>query len=117
MKREGREVWAERVRRLVESGLTAKEFAAQLNVNASTLSGWKWKLREGGELSTGVIKPRSSPRFVELVAAQVQGDVASSVQAGAEPFELLLGNGLRVRVPARFDVQALRALVSALEVR
>jgi DNA-binding transcriptional regulator YiaG len=38
--------WAKRVERWQDSGLTAKEFAAELNVNAGTLSYWKYKLRK-----------------------------------------------------------------------
>lgn len=42
MSRSAREVWEERVRRLGESDLTIGEFAAELGINAHTLSYWKW---------------------------------------------------------------------------
>ena len=44
MARDAREVWAKRVEQLADSGLTAKEFAAEIGVNANTLAGWKWRL-------------------------------------------------------------------------
>src|SRR5688572_27597837 len=42
--RVAREEWAKRVERWCESGLTAAEFAAELGINARTLTYWKWVL-------------------------------------------------------------------------
>src|SRR5690349_21110962 len=55
MAREAREVWAKRVERLADSGLTAKEYAAEIGVNANTLAGWRWRLRGGrdGDAAAG----------------------------------------------------------------
>jgi hypothetical protein len=39
MARDTRTVGAKRVERLADSGLTAKEFAAEIGVNANTLAG------------------------------------------------------------------------------
>ena len=54
----GRAVWAKRVERWKESGLTAKEFATEIGVNPRTLSHWKWMLSKGerGREKTGVKK-------------------------------------------------------------
>jgi transposase-like protein len=71
MTRENREVWAKRVERLGDSGLTAKEFAAEIGVNANTLAGWKWRLgsREGGdEPRRG--QARRGPAVLGIVATQ-----------------------------------------------
>jgi hypothetical protein len=46
MARVSREVWAKRVERWKDSGLSAKEFAAELDVSPNTLTFWKWKLRK-----------------------------------------------------------------------
>jgi transposase len=46
MERANREVWAKRVERWQDSGLTAKEFAAELDVSANSLTFWRWKLRQ-----------------------------------------------------------------------
>lgn len=40
----GRELWAQRVRRLEERELTTAEFAAELGINPRTLTDWKWRL-------------------------------------------------------------------------
>lgn len=36
--------WQKRVERWRDSGLSAKEFAAETGLKASTLSYWKWRL-------------------------------------------------------------------------
>ena len=121
MKREGREVWEQRVRRLAESGLTAREFAAELGVNVHTLNAWKWKLGSGGDgvgapAESSRSRPESAARFIEVVPSRSMRSPGDA-EAAPEPFELVLRDGVRVRVPARFDAQALRALVAALEAR
>ena len=44
MARASREIWAKRVERWKDSGLSAKEFAAELDVSPKSLMFWKWKL-------------------------------------------------------------------------
>jgi hypothetical protein len=116
MKREGREIWEQRVRRQAESGLTAKEFASRLGVNVHTLNAWKWKL--GGVVGMSAEASRSRPespaRFIEVVPPRATRSPGQA-EDGLEPFEVVLRDGVRVRVPARFDAQALRTLVAALE--
>lgn len=117
MARETREVWVKRVGRWRDSGLTLKEFAAEIGVNANTLAGWRWRLgNEGGDAQASRV-----PRFLEIVAPAEDGDrsttPASAMQPAAEPFELILSGGQRVRVPVQFDGPALRRLVDALEAR
>ena len=53
------EVWAMRVEPLVDSGSTAKEFAAEIGVNANTLTGWRWRLGRRRK-ETGSASPTSS---------------------------------------------------------
>lgn len=122
MERESREVWAKRVERLSDSGLTLKEFAAEIGVNANTLAGWRWRIQRA-KVDGGAPRARSAaPPFLEIVAASAEetgpehrDEVATSVPA--EPFELVLRAGHRVRVPVQFDPAALRRLVDALEAR
>ncbi|MGO9837885.1 MAG: IS66 family insertion sequence element accessory protein TnpA [Polyangiaceae bacterium] len=111
MDRESRETWAKRVERWKDSGLTAKEYAAELGVNAHSLSWWKWRLSSApGESGR---RPRKARRpdtaapltFVELPAAS------------AEPLEVVLPSSLRVRVPSGFDATALRRLLDVLVAR
>jgi transposase len=117
MERASREVWAKRVERWKDSGLTAKEFAAELDVSASSLTFWKWKL---GRLAHGEpLKPRkrrkpraegdahTSPKFLQLVPTTAARDVSGS-------FEVVFVSGVVVRVPHDFDDSALTRLVGVL---
>jgi transposase-like protein len=106
MAREGREVWAKRVERWVDSGLSAKEFAAETGVNANTLAHWRWRL--GAKAPAGRTEAATAPvRFVELAAAP------AAEEAGG--FEVVLAGGRTVRVPPRFDATELARLVQVLE--
>lgn len=100
--RRTREDWGELIERWGRSGLTARAFAAEAGVNAHTLTYWKWRLR----------KDTRSPTlsgFVEVVA--------SSSERAAEPLEVVLEGGQRIRVPAGFDAEALRRVLDILERR
>ena len=122
-----RALWAKRVERWKDSGLTAKEFAAEVGINASTLTYWKWRLgkeeREGQgaksnrrpkhrsrktasvDATRGLEAARSAPPLVEVQLA-----------APAEvPFEVELPDGRRVRVPVTFEEDALRRLLAVLQ--
>jgi len=108
MARERREVWAKRVERWKESGLTAAEFAAEMGLNPRTLAHWKWYL--GRERAS---RPQPTPpKFVEVVTpTAIATDPAADK---TEPLELVLRDGLVVRVPPRFDQAALHRLLVAL---
>jgi transposase len=121
MGRATRQEWVKRIERWRDSGLTAKEFAAEIDVTPTSLSYWKWKLRQESNapaaappgLVTKHCAPRAArsvpaPRFLELVShpsAQV-GDVAL--------LEVVLRSGVVVRVPDQFDESALRRVVTLL---
>jgi hypothetical protein len=124
-----RQEWAKRIERWSDSGLTAKEFAAETGLNANTLMHWKWRLgaearRRQRSAPTGV----SAPAFVEVVAptatevvtaaAAPVPVVAASVDAAPadEPLEVVLRDGVRIRVPVHFDAATLRRVVAALAV-
>ncbi|HHM13066.1 MAG TPA: hypothetical protein ENJ16_05900 [Planctomycetaceae bacterium] len=89
------------MRRLLERrerlGLTYRELEAETGVPAHTLSWWAWKLRK---------EETEHPRFVELVADAENGDAA---------LDVVLRCGRVIRVPAGFEDDHLRRLVSALE--
>lgn len=117
-----REEWAKRVERWRESGLTSAEFAAELGINPRTLTYWKWVLgkeargekrewpsrkrggRAGRPPTRGAESRPALPEFVEVHAA-----------AGDARFELELGAGRRLHVPASFDATELRRLLDVLE--
>ena len=102
MARGTRAEWAERVRRWRASGLTAREFAAQHRLKRSTLVWWSSALARAS---------RAGPPFVEVVRPP----------QGAAPddglLEVVLRDGLRVRVSGSFDPAVLLRLLAALEAR
>ncbi len=108
MPRASRDTWAKRIERWNESGLTATEFAQETGVNARTLTFWKWRLGRDTRAKRGC-----PPTFVEVSPAAIRGDVV----AEAEPLEVIVRDTVRIRVPSRCDVEAVRRLVAALEAR
>jgi transposase-like protein len=101
----GRARWIERVEQWKQSGLTARDYAAQAGLNAGTLCYWKWRLSREAKLQTApraVRKRRPrAPKLVEL----------TPVSLVDEQVEIELSNGHRLRVPARLDAQALSRLI------
>ena len=112
MGHEAREVWAKRVERWLESGLTLKEYASEVGVNPHTLAGWRWRLSLA-QRTTAV------PTFVEVVSTPEARTPSAGRQeaAGSEPLELVLRDGHRIRIPVHFDAGALRRVVEALGTR
>lgn len=108
MPRASRETWAKRIERWSESGLSATEFAQETGVNARTLTFWKWRLGRDARAKRG-----GRPTFVEVIPAAVVGEVV----ADAEPLEVIVRDTVRIRVPSRCDLEAVRRLVAALEAR
>ena len=116
MERTSRETWAKRVERWQDSGLTAKEYAAEVGVNAHSLSWWKWRLSSGPKARERVLPRarRSTPRppptspltFVEMTSAVVH-----------ESLEVVLPSSIRIRVPSTFDAPTLGRLLDVLEHR
>jgi len=108
-----RDEWAKRIEQWTQSGLTGAEFAQQIGVKERTLRHWKWQLQKLARSQS--VAPSQSRRtdFVELAGPSA----TSKVIAAPEPFELVLGNGLCVRIPAFFDEDALHRLIDALRKR
>ena len=114
--RASRAEWTKRVERWKDSGLSAKQFAAEIGVSAQSLTLWRWKLRQtdhrgrGPSLARGdgpEVSRQPGPKFLQLVAAP---DAVSS----AIPFEVVLPRGVVLRVPTRFDEPTLLRLVELL---
>jgi hypothetical protein len=102
--------WAEQVRQWRQSGLTAREFAKRVGINAGTLSHWAWRLGRAGEADGRGREPikrggASHASFVELVAGAIED----------RRFELDLGDGRRLRIPAGFDGAGLERLLAVLD--
>jgi transposase len=110
MDRTSRETWAKRVERWRDSGLTAKEYAAEVGVNVHSLSWWKWRLSSGAtrrERSSRTRRATTGPlTFVEMASA-----------VAPESLEVVLASSVRIRVPSTFDASALARLLDVLEHR
>ncbi len=106
-----REEWRRRIERWKDSGLTAKEFAAELGINAGTLQVWQYKLKRG-DRPTRQPRPKVSSNPILSSLVEVRAPVGAVVD---QRFEIELANGRRVRVGAGFDAGALRALVAVVE--
>lgn len=114
MAKASRAEWAKRVERWQDSGLTAKEFAAELAVSPGSLNFWKWKLRREHSIQDGAVanamKPvaKVEPKFLQLVPTR--GEAAA-------PLEVVIRSDIVVRVSAGFDEQTLTRVLRALGVR
>ena len=117
MVRESRGVWTKRVERWRESGLSANEFATELGVNAATLAQRKYRLAAEARAampSETTLDPAALSFFEVNAEAQ---PVAAERPAAQSTFDLVLLNGITVRVPSQFDVSALRRLVDVMTAR
>lgn len=114
MARATREIWAKRVERWTDSGLSAAEFAKETGINARTLVFWKWRLGRDDRRPT---KPAPAA-FVEVRPPRaVDSESPSVTPEGAEPIEVIIRDVVRIRVPQRFDGDALRRVIAAVEAR
>ena len=104
MARTTRDEWAKRVQRWERSGLTAEDFARKEGLRAGALPWWKWRL------ATTPVR-RTAPPIIEVVALAA----GQQPQTQTASFELVVRDTMRVVVPAGFDADSLRRLLSVLE--
>lgn len=94
---------ADRARLLADidaSGLTVRQFAQEIGVSPHTLYAWRSRLRR-----------RPSPRRDERVEL-IEVDLPVRTEASHEPFaEVVLNDGVVVRVVAGFDARDLEELL------
>lgn len=86
--------------------MPAAEFSAEIGVNARTLTYWKWKLGRPERSAES-----RKAEFVEVAPSEIAG---APMVAPSERLEVVLGDGVVIRVPERFDADALRRVVAAL---
>jgi transposase-like protein len=113
--------WVERWK---DSGLTAKEFAAEAGLKASALYYWRSQLSAAGRKShdredqpmpsSGTVAAKPTKRSPKTTSHFVELPIASLTQTPAM-LELLFGE-VRVRVPSGFDAVTLTRVVRALGV-
>lgn len=121
-----REKWAKRVERWKDSGLSAKEFAAEIGINARSLSWWRWQLGKGATSATATAAaPRRRRRRSTTTAAAIAKPVAitpmtfveMSAPLSIDALELILPTTVRVCVRPGFDDRTLGRLLDVLEQR
>jgi transposase len=106
--------WAERVAGWRRSGLTAKQYASSIGVNAGTLTHWAWRL--GQKRRRRRARPRERGGGSTAPATLIE--VISNASANDDDrFEVRLENGRRLHVPARFEAAALERLLGVLEAK
>ncbi len=94
------------------SGQGAAEFARRRGLSESSLRWWKWQLGSGprrapARASTAAPAATLSPlTFVEMTAA-----------VPSETLEVVLVSGVRLRIPAGFDISAVERVLDALQRR
>ncbi len=118
--------WARRVERWKDSGLTAKEFAAESGVKASTLTFWNWKLSAAARATASsegdsARERKQSAQAREATARKQAAKVSevvelpiATVTIPVAMVEIILGE-VRVRVGAGFDEATLTRVVRAVE--
>jgi hypothetical protein len=102
---------AEHWRRLIErwrrSGRCVRDFCEHAGIAIPSFYAWRRRLQQDARLPD-VFQPSAAVTFLPV---HVQHE-PSDQQA---PLELVLGNGRCLRIPPRFDANALRALLAVLE--
>jgi transposase len=113
-----REVWAKRVERWKDSGLTAKEFATELGVSPHSLSWWKWRLNSTPRETAKArrTEPRSKPKPTTATVSPLTFVEMTSAVRG-ESIEVVLTTGVRIRLPSDFEASSLERLLGVLERR
>lgn len=90
------------VRSWRRSGLSQRAFAEKEGLAPGTLAYWVHRSRGKGDWA-GRATPGDPPRLVEV-----------QLPADPDPLEVSFPNGVRVRVPARFDREDLRFILREL---
>ncbi len=91
--------------------MTAKEFAAEMGINAGTLQFWSCKLKQRDGRAT----PARASRVVVPVASSLLEVSPLSIRDADARIEVELANGRRLRVPTAFDPATLQKLIAVLE--
>lgn len=108
----------------VESGLSIRAFAAKRGIPAGTLSSWQHELRRRDRARARAGERTAKSGFVQVDvvgAGSVVGSRTPEPAAQAEPastrpavYEVVLGQGRVLRLPAEFDEARVAALVRAV---
>lgn len=118
-----REKWAKRVERLKDSGLSAKEFAAEMGINERSLAWWRWHLSKDDATPSAPPRRRRRSRTSSPTATLTKSPVTplTFVEMTAplvnDALEVILPSAVRVCVRPGFDEATLGRLLDVLEHR
>lgn len=112
MDRTSREEWAKRVERWGDSGLTAKEYAAEIGIKAHTLSWWKWRLSSDTPAQGRRRRARRAPTAGAGATPLTFVEMATAVTH--EPLQVVLPSSIRILVPSTFDAPTLGRLLDVV---
>jgi transposase len=117
-----RETWAKRVERWKASGLSVKEFAAEVGINARSLSWWRWHLAKGETAPVPIRRRRrrsAAPDAAMAKAATISPMtfVEMIAPVSTDGLEIILPTTVRVCVRPGFDDATLGRLLDVLERR
>ena len=103
------EQWRKRVERWKDSGLTAREFAAETGINFHTLRFWSSRLQSEKRGKSGAMVVAPKPRFIEVTEALT----GAKPVLGGSRLELVVADVV-IRVPVGFDEKTLRQVLSVV---
>jgi hypothetical protein len=123
MKNETRRKWKALIEQWKKSGLTSRKFAQEAGLNHRTLERWKWRLgieKENANQRNKFELAQNINGFIELVRPSCSHVKSNSLKQippndTGEPLELVLGNGLRIRIPIQFNAESLKLVIKTLE--
>jgi transposase-like protein len=104
-----REEWQRRVQRWRDSGLSTKEFAAEVGINPGTLTHWKYIFGKT-DRARRVAKAGETPDRPPLSFLEIQ-----TLAPAPGAFEIVLAGGRCLRVPATFEAESLKRLIAVIE--
>lgn len=119
--------WAQLVRSWEKSGLTQAEFCRRRGVKAVTFAWWKRKLRGAAERThhrrgrSTATRRRPEAKFTELLwpgrVLTGVAPVAARPEAPSGSYEIVLGDGLLIRLPGDFDPEKVSQLIGLVAPR
>jgi len=113
--------WARLVESWRKGGLTQAEFCRRRGVKAVTFAWWKRKLRGAAERAcdqrsrSTTTRRRSEAKFTEVMwPSRLSAGSARVVATSSAPsggYEIVLGDGLSIRLPGDFDPEKVSQLI------